>query len=130
MSNLIKEIQDLQKEINLKQVALGEKKALLKQQLAGIDLESVSVIRRGRKPGVKSAKPDKAVKVVKAPKAKRAKRGGSSEAILTALDGKALTTGELKTAINYAGANLSAVLAGMKKAGKIEKKDGKWSVKK
>ena len=129
MSNLIKEIQDLQKEINLKQVALGEKKALLKQQLAGIDLESVSV-RRGRKPGTKSAKPAKAVKVVKAPKAKRAKRGGSSEAILTALDGKALTTGEIKTAINYAGANLSAVLAGMQKAGKVEKKDGKWSVKK
>jgi len=110
---------------------LGEKKALLKQQLAGIDLDSVPV-SRGRKPGptpAKAVKVPKAPKALKAPKAKRGKRVGLAETILTALGSQALATGEIKTAINYTGANLSAVLAGMKKAGKVVKKDGKWSVK-
>jgi predicted Rossmann fold nucleotide-binding protein DprA/Smf involved in DNA uptake len=133
MSDLIKEIQALQKEINQKQATLSEKKALLKQQLAEIDLDSLPAVRRGRKTGPKPVKSPKPVKTAKAPKNKRAKsnkRGSQGAAILSVLEGKTLATGEIKSVINYTGANLSAVLAGMQKAGKVEKKDGKWSVKK
>ena len=122
MSDLIKEIQVLQKEITEKQAKLDEKKALLKKQLAGIDLgteTTATPAKRGRKPKV-DAKPT-------APNAKRAPRGSQSAAILKALDGKSLTTGEILKASGYQGKNLSAVLSSMKKAGKVSKTGDKWS---
>jgi len=78
--------------------------------------------RRGRKPGV-TAKP------VKTPKARTGKRGKQGEAIIAALGKDHLVTREIGTKISYSGTNLSAVLAGMRNAHKIDKdKEGKWFV--
>jgi hypothetical protein len=76
------------------------------------------------------AKGTRGGKAPKAAKGKRGKRGGQSEAVVAALTAKPLTTGELKEAIKYTGANLSAVLASVAKAGKIAKNGKLWHVKK
>ena len=66
----------------------------------------------------------------KAPKAggtgRKGKRGKRSEEILGILGDQKLKTGEINDKLDKKSANLSAVLAGMVKAGKIGKTGDKW----
>ncbi len=67
-------------------------------------------------------------KVAKAKGARRAKRGQTGAKILEILGDKKLTTGEINAKLDKKSSNLSAVLAGMKKAGKIKKTGETWHV--
>jgi hypothetical protein len=90
--------------------------------LQALSAAPASPKRRGRKPGA-VAKP------AKAKGTRKGKRGKQGETIIAALGSGHLATGEIAKKINYTGANLSAVLAGMKKADKIDKdKSNKWFV--
>ena len=83
--------------------------------------------KRGRPAKVASPAPAPAKVSVKAPKTRKGKRGKQGETILAALGKEKLATGDIARKISYTGANLSAVLAGMRKAHKIDKlKDGRW----
>jgi len=57
---------------------------------------------------------------------KRAKRGSRAEEILAILGDKQLGTGDINRELKKKSANLSAVLAGLKKASKIGKTGDKW----
>jgi hypothetical protein len=57
---------------------------------------------------------------------KRAPKGQQAALILKALADGGKKTAEIARAIDYKGANLSAVLAGMMKAKKIKKSGGEW----
>lgn len=133
--DLIKDILELQKQLSDTQKKLDDKKAALRKELESIGLGEIpfSEIKTNRNsritlPAKTSAKAPSSPAKASKPKAK-GKRGSQGETILKALADKKLKTGELSAEINYSGANLSAVLAGMKKANKIDKdKDGLWFV--
>jgi len=93
----------------------------------GLQAAAAASPKRGRPAKVASPAPAPAKVSVKAPKTRKGKRGKQGETILAALGKEKLATGDIARKISYTGANLSAVLAGMRKAHKIDKlKDGRW----
>ena len=97
---------------------------VLEPSLKALGLVSVNTVRP---PWTPPKSPSSVTpKLPKATGVKRGKKGGNSEKILACLTEDGLTTGDIKKAINYTGANLSAVLAGIKKAGKIKKTGEMW----
>ena len=127
MSDLLKEIKDLQTEINTKQAQLDEKKAALTAQLKDLNImvdggwASSGNVKFAVKAPKAAAKAPKA-----AGKGGKGKRGEQSAKIIAALS-KPMKTGDIKAAIDYTGSNLSAVLSLLRKADKIDKnKAGEW----